>query len=1503
MTGKKLTLMIYLCGSDLESKAGAAAKDLDEIASSGVNTDLVNVVVLAGGTTQWQNSFSSEETAVYVLSSGLQWEKKETFASPEVENAPANMGEADTLKSFLEYGHEQFPADKYALIMWNHGGGPMRGLCWDTAWAKDGLTMEEFTGALKDSPFASEKLSWIGFDACLMSSVETAHLVAPYAEYMIASEETEPSIGWSYEYLAGIEKDQNGGETGVRIVDSFMAAGKAASEAADKESSLTLACMDLSKIENVEERMDSFFSELDESLSPESFSELSNLREDTREFGKAINDSQRYDLVDLGDLVAHYEDQAPEQAAALTEALDQMVVYSQSNLDNCHGLSSYHPYYNKTYYEKVWRDEYDSFGFAPNYTEYINKFAEIWLGDAMGDWTQMSKVQSEGVTGETQYFSVQLTPEQAQYYAASELLVLTRIGSDEDSVSKASYSQVFRTRDVKLDENGVLTAGYNGRTLYAVDDNGKIIAGPLGYSVSDDGNLQIQGNYINYESGGEHQLMHAMFECADAPAGTDLPVLEQYVYDEDQEAWSNRLELREEDYQYLLLLHDYKEPTYDGETIRPFAEWEDGSWAGGYEVPLPRKLHFRFYDRLLDGSRLFACFEVSDTQANLYGTELMEVNNPNLTEIRFEEGAPAGSGGTEPEPNGSGDSRAASQAGDGEVCTFANEDLRISISGTLDSSEETGSLNLHVVYENLSDQKINASLPDGVRMADASRTCICMQTEGGFGLYGLEPGTTEVREIEFTGRSLAGLSSLQQISFTLNYEKEKPEDETEETDGTEAAEDTDGTENTEDVADTDGTEETGDAETADGTEDPAEDSGKPAQSLAVVLHPVDLDIRAVPGNKEYFDHPKELAACSRDSLKWTLHSVDVELDGDLSFAAIVKNEGTEPAVVPFPRDIIVNGVLLDAYDNSTEEEVTIHPGEECCFVTEAFNRQSEIHFFDHLSGSRHLTLSNILGTEGVEEIRTISFCQQNPYMYNFELPEGDWEKPPVSFTLSEPFSLDDSQSTRSMGGLSGDSPEPSSDEEEEGTLSAEEMTRALDFGGNKPVRTELYSRDGITVYGEHILIADQTVLMSFLLENKSDENKIVRFYEETIDGKTAGSFTGNQICYASSQKRVIQSMSLYDELEDDSVKNVSMYIWQDTKPDTKPAETKAQSGEGEAPGSDQSGTEGEKTPARGLPIVQQAAFTFPEGTAFNVDGGRSFAFEDIDFSVNCMTDDKVEGDLFKKEVVCPEKPEQYRKEVSFTLPDSLSAEEKKSVSNVIVTAYRDCGEKADPEDIQDVQETLSQKGIQDPSPLYLEFLTYAGTQKSEEKPDTYTASLSGLVCVHQDHPEVSYVMLEGTDSDGQTTFVKKESDVFDLWWIKPEEWCDDTFLGDVEYDMTIKMQNASASLDEFVIHDWKYDDKDEQYAVPYSKAPLNWFKSLDYTRAALTFIHGEDGTLQRNIDGTITGFETANVEIPVDGGQKTLELLPYADCGSEVRLLYIVYFEDGTNRTYDGGTF
>ena len=1499
-SGKALTLMLYLCGSDLESKTGAATRDLEEIVSSGVNTDLVNVVVMAGGTTQWQNGFSHEETAVYALTAGsgsadgetsgadgtggaagtgtgLTWEKKETFASQEEENAPANMGESGTLKSFLDYSHDRFPADKYALIMWDHGGGPMRGLCWDTAWAKDGLTMEEFTGALKGSPFAEEKLSWIGFDACLMSSVETAHLIAPYAEYMIASEETEPCVGWSYDYLAGIEKDKNGGETGVRIVDFFMAAGEAASEAADKESSLTLACMDLSQLDNVEEKMDSFFAELDESLSPESFSELSNLREDTREFGKAINDSQRYDLVDLGDLVDHYEDQAPEQAAAFKEALDQMVVYSKSNLDNCSGLSAYHPYYNKTYYEKMWRDVYDSFAFAPEYTDYIKKFAQIWLGDAMGDWTQMSQVQSAGTEGETQYFSVQLTPEQMQYYASSELLILDRIGSEDDASGGTGYAQVYVTDQVSMDENGLLTAAYKGRTLYAVDENGEILAGPLGYWISDDGNLQILGNYINNESGAERTVTHAMFECADAPSGINLPLLEKYVYDEDTQTYSNRIEIDEEHSQSLNLLFDYKKVTRDGDVVRPFSEWEDSTWMGGYEVSLPQEFHFRFFDNIMSGAALYACFEIADTQANLYGTELMEVKNANITPISFEEG---------------------------EKYTFENDYLRMTASGNLNTSMGGESLELHVLIENLYDKNLSGRLHNQVKLADESRTCTCIPSRGRIIFYNLAPGESEVCDISLNKNTLAGLSSLRELSFVMDLNVEKPIGGTEDVDTAAAGE----------AAGSDSTADTAAAADGGNTEEQE-------MKFEMVLRPVDLDLSPVSGAKEYNENPSGLAECTQGDLLWTLRDVNVKRDGNIRCAVGCKNNGKEPAVLNIPKEIAVNGIVMDTSTGFFLNNLTIGPGEEFSAVFEARNIQYYSGHFSCLSGGHHLTISDVLKAEGEKDINSVSlyFADINAVLND---SEEDLQKLPVRFDLSKALSIDKNSADKAMSGDAegGESQEDSpadsgretgsdsagQDESGEDKLTEEEMTRALDVDGTAPVRTLLYSKNGLTVYGEHILLADTTILVSFILENESDQDIILDFENWRLnEGGKSSLFSKSYIAFANTKTRVYVDHDFYDAEGSEPVKQISMTIRQE-----KNAAGTAETAETENAGEDSAGAgqaslgeeqagagqaslgeEQRQTAKEELPTIYSLVFSFPDGTFFNADGGRSLSVEEANPDVSSLFESGGDGEslqIFDPEIKYPENPEQYKKDFTFTLPDALTEEERAAVKGVVLEVDRDFTSAIEAEGEQSFREENDVP--EDSSLLSLETLALKAMQKSEEE-NTFTCSLSGLICTMQENPEIFFALIEFEDDQGGTSYSTIGNGGMCTWYLMPKEEIYSGNFG-LAYSFNITTQNGRASLSGFEIDDSNKEDA-------FSRYPLAMFKSLEYSFGAPVYICHPDGSM----DYHTMGMDAGTYSVPLEGSTKALQMVPYSDLASDLRVTYTVLFEDGSSRTFDGGTY
>lgn len=369
---KALTLMIYLCGSDLESNAGAATADILEMIGSGYDPASVNILFMAGGSQSWMSGFSPEETAIYALVRG----------NPVrlYSDGLLNMGEASTLTSFLNYSYERSPAKSYALVIWDHGGGPLNGVCWDRKADNDNLDLFELQKALEASPFRNTPLEWLGFDACLMASAETAYMMAPYARYMIASQETEPGCGWDYNFLKGIEQDENGGETGRRIVSGYFA------HADEEKADMTLSCIDLSKISRIQSAMESFFPTLSGFLDEESFSAISRQRLESKGFGRAAQQESDYDLVDLKDLVLHYAPQSEDAAGELTEAIDQAIIDTQSNVPSCSGLSIYHPYYNKGLFSDDGGQSYPQLSFSPAYTSYLKEFSEIWLGRELAEW-------------------------------------------------------------------------------------------------------------------------------------------------------------------------------------------------------------------------------------------------------------------------------------------------------------------------------------------------------------------------------------------------------------------------------------------------------------------------------------------------------------------------------------------------------------------------------------------------------------------------------------------------------------------------------------------------------------------------------------------------------------------------------------------------------------------------------------------------------------------------------------------------------------------------------------------------------------------------------------------------------------------------------------------------------------------------------------------------------------------------------------------------------------
>ncbi len=128
-------------------------------------------------------------------------------------NYEANTGDANNLKKFIQSAKAQYPAEKYALIFWNHGAGPRslsysndkitgKDVCFDSTSNDDSL----FIGEISDVLGKEESVDFIGFDACLMGSIEIAYQFRNQedqfsAHVMVASPAEEWAAGWNYEYI------------------------------------------------------------------------------------------------------------------------------------------------------------------------------------------------------------------------------------------------------------------------------------------------------------------------------------------------------------------------------------------------------------------------------------------------------------------------------------------------------------------------------------------------------------------------------------------------------------------------------------------------------------------------------------------------------------------------------------------------------------------------------------------------------------------------------------------------------------------------------------------------------------------------------------------------------------------------------------------------------------------------------------------------------------------------------------------------------------------------------------------------------------------------------------------------------------------------------------------------------------------------------------------------------------------------------------------------------
>ena len=173
------TVMVYMDGdNNVESYA---LKDLEEMKLTGSSTD-VNIVVLL-------DTLSGPANLLYVNKGSTT-----TLAAW----GEVNMGDPATMTRLITDAKTLYPADKYSLVVWDHGGGIM-GICWDDTSASDRLTMAELRSGIAGG---NTVFDVIVLNACVMATAEVAHQVTGYADYVIFSQENMYALGFPYDQVA-----------------------------------------------------------------------------------------------------------------------------------------------------------------------------------------------------------------------------------------------------------------------------------------------------------------------------------------------------------------------------------------------------------------------------------------------------------------------------------------------------------------------------------------------------------------------------------------------------------------------------------------------------------------------------------------------------------------------------------------------------------------------------------------------------------------------------------------------------------------------------------------------------------------------------------------------------------------------------------------------------------------------------------------------------------------------------------------------------------------------------------------------------------------------------------------------------------------------------------------------------------------------------------------------------------------------------------------------------
>ncbi len=594
---KKLyTIMIYLNGSDLESGDGFATDDLSEILESGFDEENINVLIMTGGTESWQNDFIPADTCViYKVENGDLTEVADVgmqeICNPEV------------LSGFMNFGYDYFPAEKYGLILWNHGAGSVYGFGYDEYNPEDSLYLYDLDSALASSKFEN-KLEFIGFDACLMANLETAYICARYANYLIGSEEFEPGYGWNYLFLADINATSlpDGKVIGSCIADRFLEFYK--ENIPDEQA--TLSVIELSRVSQVAKAFEDLAVAADGYLNKGGYNTIAKNRGKTKSFGYMGEQGGSYDMIDIGHFAQVLSSQFPEETAELKQAISAAVVKVENlNVENANGISAYFPFDDKESVPES-LEIYKSNGILNKYTNLITDFSEILTGENLLQFNTESIVPEETEAGD---YLIKLSPEELENIRE----IYFTVWQQEENIANGVdyYIQLGESTDISIDPNGTITTDFDGYwttlngyqvCLYELDSNnfGTRYAIPAVLNGQDVNIIALYSNYY--------------------PDGKVLGAIPN-SNENNNVAPKNLITIKDGD---VIQLYYYAELFYDDDVDSDdLDQFEYETWYAGDEWTVDGELKLDVY--MVDEGEFLYGFTIVDLQNNTYYTDFVSV--------------------------------------------------------------------------------------------------------------------------------------------------------------------------------------------------------------------------------------------------------------------------------------------------------------------------------------------------------------------------------------------------------------------------------------------------------------------------------------------------------------------------------------------------------------------------------------------------------------------------------------------------------------------------------------------------------------------------------------------------------------------------------------------------------------------------------------------------------------------------------------------------------------